>query len=69
VAFGDPVSVAERLVHRARNGEIVISLPVMKALGAEVAALGAEELPPLELAKRQPIPIYGIVLETRLDFT
>jgi len=69
VAFGDPVSVAERLVHRARNGEIVISLPVMKALGTGVAALGAEELPPLELAKRQPIPIYGIVLETRLDFT
>jgi adenylate cyclase len=69
VAFGDCVSVAERLVHRARNGEIVISLPVMKALGAAAAALGAEELPPLELSKRQPIPIYGIVLETRLDFT
>jgi adenylate cyclase len=69
VAFGDPVSIAERLVHRARNGEIVISLPVMKALGGGVAALGAEELPPLELAKRNPIPIYGIVLETRLDFT
>ena len=69
VAFGDPVSVAERLVHRARNGEIVISLPVMKALGAAVGELGAEELPPLELARRQPIPIYGIVLETRLDFT
>jgi len=69
VAFGDPVSVAERLVHRARNGEIVFSQPVMKALGAAAAALGAEELPALELAKRQPIPIYGIVLETRLDFT
>jgi adenylate cyclase len=69
VAFGDPVSVAERLVHRARNGEIVISDPVMKALGAATGALGAEALPPLELAKRQPIPIYGIVLETRLDFT
>jgi class 3 adenylate cyclase len=69
VAFGDPVSVAERLVHRARNGEIVISLPVMKALGPAVQTLGAEELPPLELPKRQPIPIYGMVLETRLDFT
>jgi class 3 adenylate cyclase len=69
VAFGDPVSVAERLVHRARNGEIVISLPVMKALGAAVQTLGAEELPALELPKRQPIPIYGMVLETRLDFT
>ena len=69
VAFGDPVSVTERLVHRARNGEIVISLPVMKALGPAVQTLGAEELPPLELPKRPPIPIYGMVLETRLDFT
>ena len=69
VAFGDPVSVTERLVHRARNGETVISLPVMKALGAAVQTLGVEELPPLELAKRPPIPIYGMVLETRLDFT
>jgi adenylate cyclase len=69
VAFGDPVSVAERLVHRARNGEIVISEPVMKALGAAAGAFGAEALPALELPKRQPIPIYGIVLETRLDFT
>ena len=42
---------------------------MMKALGAAVGSLGAEELPPLELAKRPPIPIYGIVLETRLDFT
>jgi adenylate cyclase len=69
VAFGDCVSVAERLVHRARLGEIVISIDVMKALGEAVGALGAEELPALELAKRPPIPIYGIVLETRLDFT
>jgi adenylate cyclase len=69
VAFGDPVSVAERLVHRARNGEIVISDPVMKALGTAAGAFGAEGLPALELPKRQPIPIYGIVLETRLDFT
>jgi len=38
---------------------------------AEIAAqdLSIEELPPLELAKRPAIPIYGIVLETRLDFT
>jgi len=69
VAFGDPVSIAERLVHRARNGEIVLSAPVMKALGPGAAELGAEELPPLELTKRPSIPIYGIVLETRLDFT
>jgi|SRR5688572_6525439 class 3 adenylate cyclase len=69
VAFGDCVSVAERLVHRARLGEIVLSVDVMKALGAQVSTLGAEELPPLEIPKRPQIPIYGLVLETRLDFT
>lgn len=69
VAFGDCVSIAERLVHRARAGEIVISLDVMKALGPAVAKLGAQELPALELGRRAPVPIYGMVLETRLDFT
>ena len=70
VGFGDSVSVAERLVHRARAGEIVISLDLMKALGAAVKTLGAEELPSLELGgKRPPLPIYGMLLETRLDFT
>jgi len=69
VALGDCVSIAERLVHRARNGEIVISLDVMKGLGPAVQALGASELPPLELSNRDPLPIYGMVLETRLDFT
>jgi hypothetical protein len=35
-----------------------------------VKTLGAEELPPLELGgKRPPLPIYGMLLETRLDFT
>jgi adenylate cyclase len=70
VGFGDSVSIAERLVHRARPGEIVISLDVMKALRAAVKTLGAKELPPLELGgKRPPLPIYGMILETRLDFT
>lgn len=69
VAFGDTVSIAERLVHRARNGEIVISIDVMKALGPAVQSLGAQELPSLELSGRDPLPIYGMVLETRLDFT
>lgn len=70
VAFGDCVSIAERLVHRARAGEIVISLDFMRALGATVKTLGAEELPPLELGnKRPPVAIYGLLLESRLDFT
>jgi adenylate cyclase len=70
VAFGDCVSIAERLVHRARAGEIVISLDFMRALGGSVKTLGAEELPPLELGnKRPPVAIYGLLLESRLDFT
>jgi adenylate cyclase len=69
VAFGDCVSVAERLVHRARAGEIVLSQDLIQALGVDPDALGAKQLPPLELARRPPIWIYGIVLETRLDFT
>src|SRR5919198_2928736 len=45
VAFGDCVSVCERLVHRARHGEIIMSLEVVKALGADtVKELGAEQL-------------------------
>jgi adenylate cyclase len=71
VAFGDCVSVAERLVHRARAGEIVLSVDVVKALGpAMVKDLGVQELPALELGGKRPaLRIYGVVLETRLDFT
>ena len=69
IALGEGVSIAERMMHRARAGEIVISLDLMKGLGAAVQTLAAAELPPLELGKRAPIPIYGMVVETRLDFT
>ena len=70
VAFGDAVSVAERLVHRARAGEIVMSADVIKALGPAAKTLGARDLPPLELGgKRPPLAIRGLLLETRLDFT
>ncbi|HVJ12887.1 MAG TPA: hypothetical protein VNC62_15055, partial [Burkholderiales bacterium] len=70
IAFGDCVSIADRLVHRARAGEVVISFEVIKLLGSTAAqSLGLEELPALQLGKRPPLPIYGLVLETRLDFT
>jgi class 3 adenylate cyclase len=69
VAFGDCVSVCERLVHRARAGEIVMSLDFVKALGSGLQAIGAKELPPIEIPRRAPIQIFGIALETRLDFT
>jgi len=66
VAFGDAISIADRLVHRARAGEIVISSAVTRTVGS---TSGARPLPPLELGRRQPIVIYGILLDTRLDFT
>jgi adenylate cyclase len=67
IAFGDTVSVAERLVHRARAGEIVLSGAVTKTMGGTT---GARALPPLELGRgRPPLVIYGILLDTRLDFT
>jgi len=69
LAFGDCISIAERILHRARSGEIVISLELMKGLGPAVKGLNATELPALELGKRPPIPIYGMTVEDRLDFT
>jgi adenylate cyclase len=70
VAFGDSVSITERLVHRARAGEIVLSAELAKALGAPaLKALEAKPLPALDLGRRPALPIYGILLETRLDFT
>jgi adenylate cyclase len=69
VAFGDCVSVTERLVHRARAGEVILSADFLKALGTSAQTLGAEELPALEIGKRTPIAIYGMALEKRLDFT
>jgi len=70
VGFGDSVSIAERLVHRARAGEIVLSVDVVRALGPAAKDLGVQELPALELGGKRPaLKIYGVVLETRLDFT
>jgi class 3 adenylate cyclase len=69
VAFGDCVSIAERLVHRARPGEIVLSHDLIQALGIDAESIGAQALPPLELQRRPKVPLYGIKLETGLDFT
>lgn len=69
VAFGDSVSLAQHMVNRARAGEFVMSESVMGALSVENLDLDAEPLPPLELPRRAPIRIYGVLLEGRLDFT
>lgn len=69
VVFGDTVSIAERLAHRARAGEIVFSSALSGVLDAGGFLIEAEELPALELARRPEIPIYGVLLDSRLDFT
>ena len=67
--FGDCVSIANRLLHRARAGEFVLS-ETLKDLAAEMGvAIDAEELPPLEIPRRDPIKLYGVLVDTRLDFT
>ena len=66
---GDGLSIAERLLHGARAGEFVMSKPIMDALAAANFAIAAEELPPLTISKREPIPLYGVLLDTQLDFT
>jgi len=69
VAFGDSVSLAQHMVNRARAGEFVMSEAVMGALSVENLDLDAVPLPPLELPRRAPMRIYGVLLEGRLDFT
>ncbi len=67
--IGDSVSIATRLLHRARAGEFVLSAPVMDALGDDRSALDAEPLPPLEIPRREPVQLFGVLRDARLDFT
>jgi class 3 adenylate cyclase len=69
VVFGDSVSLAQAMVNRARAGEFVMSEAVMGALSVENLDLDAAPLPQLELPRRSPIRIYGVLVEARLDFT
>jgi adenylate cyclase len=70
LVLGDCVSIAERLLHRARSGEFVFSEGVMEVLRAGGYELEqAEPLPALEIARREPILLFGVLLDTRLDFT
>jgi adenylate cyclase len=67
--LGDCVSIAERLVHRARAGELVLSDAVMGVVSVAELEINAEPLPPLELHNRPSIRIYGVLRNDRLDFT
>jgi class 3 adenylate cyclase len=67
--FGDCVSVANRLVHRARSGEFVMSETLVDLAREMGVPIEAEELPPLVLPGREPIRLYGVLADTGLDFT
>lgn len=67
--FGDCVSIANRLLHRARAGEFVLSETLMDLAAEMGVTLEAEALPPLEIPRRDPIKLFGVLLDTRLDFT
>ncbi|HEY4636935.1 MAG TPA: adenylate/guanylate cyclase domain-containing protein [Burkholderiales bacterium] len=69
VVFGDCVSITERLVHRARAGELVFSDALMDVISVAELELDAQPLPPLELHNRPSIRIYGVLRDDRLDFT
>ena len=69
VAMGDAVNVAGRLMHRARAGEFVLSDSVMGALLLSNLEIHAQPLPSLESPRGPAVRIYGVLLDTRLDFT
>jgi class 3 adenylate cyclase len=69
VVFGDCVSITERLVHRARAGELVFSDALMGVISVAELELDAQPLPPLELHNRPSMRIYGVLRDDRLDFT
>jgi len=68
-AFGDTVTIAERLARRSRAGEFVLSDAVMAALSVSNLPLNATPLPAIEMPRRPPVRIFGVLLDNRLDFT
>src|SRR5258705_6029090 len=64
--FGDCVSIANRLLHRARAGEFVLSDTLMDLATEMGVAIEAEELPPLESPPPDPIKLFGVLVHTRL---
>jgi len=67
--FGDCVSIANRLMHRARAGEVVMSEMLVDLAREMGVTVEAEGLPQLDIPRRPPIKLYGVLLDTRLDFT
>jgi len=55
--FGDCVSIAN------------LSETLMDLATEMGVAIDAEELPPLEIPRRDPVKLFGVLVDTRLDFT
>ena len=69
MVFGDCVELATRFMHRARAGEIVFSAEVNQAMRDNGTVTDTEALPELVIGGRDPIGLFGVTIETRLDFT
>jgi class 3 adenylate cyclase len=69
MVFGECVELATRFMHRARAGEIVFSAAVKQAMQDNCTVTDTEALPDLVVGGRDPIALYGVTIETRLDFT
>jgi class 3 adenylate cyclase len=69
MVFGECVGLATRFMQRARAGEIVFSAAVKQAMQDNCTVSDTEALPDLVIGGREPIGLYGVTIETRLDFT
>lgn len=69
MVFGDCVELAGRFMHRARAGEIVFSAAVKRVMQENCTVTDTVALPELVMGGRDPVALYGVTIETRLDFT
>jgi len=66
--FGDCVSIANRLLHRARAGEFVLSETLMD-LATEMGWHRSGGAPAAGNPAPRSIKLFGVLVDTRLDFT
>ncbi len=69
MVFGECVEMAVRFMQRARAGEIVFSAALKQVMQDNCTVTDTEALPDLVIGGRDPVALYGVTIETRLDFT
>jgi class 3 adenylate cyclase len=69
MVFGECVEMAVRFMQRARAGEIVFSAALKQVMQDNCTVTDTEALPDLVIGGRDPVGLYGVTIETRLDFT